>query len=130
MAVIELSRQDAFNRIWAYYIVEKSPLGFENRKIIDGRDCVYRGSEGQRCPVGLLLSDEVYRPEYEGSSLAGNGELSRLFSAELLPLMNQMQSIHDATINAPTPAAARVHFESGLRRVAAFMDLRIPCPPR
>lgn len=126
-APIEMSRQDAFNRIWGHYIVGKAPMGFESRKIIDGRDCVYRGSEGQRCPVGLLLSDEVYRPEYEGSSLAGNGEISRLFCEDLLPFLNQMQAIHDATINAPTPAAARDHFESGLRRVAAFMDLRIPC---
>jgi hypothetical protein len=32
--------------------------------------CLYRGPEGTKCAVGVLMSDEVYDPEMEGNALA------------------------------------------------------------
>lgn len=134
MPMIEMSPQQALNTIWAYFVQHKGPLGIEELEDAPTqtharlRSCVYRGSEGQRCPVGLLIPDELYRPEFEARAVGNGGPVDALFPAETVWFLSQVQSVHDrAVTNEPSLDAARSHFESGLRRIAAVSDLKIPC---
>ena len=59
--------------------------------------CMYRGPNGTKCAVGILISDKLYEPTMEGSSITG------LFANYNLPdWMNQnlrlliaLQDTHD-----------------------------------
>lgn len=63
--------------------------------------CRYRGTHGRKCPVGFLISDEDYRPEFEGPGI------DLLLSQHILPkslqqefaanqkLLFMLQAIHD-----------------------------------
>ncbi|WP_454287229.1 hypothetical protein [Rhizobium arsenicireducens] len=52
--------------------------------------CMYRGPNGLKCAVGILISDKDYHPEMEGKSVDQIG----LFT-ENRELLNQLQAIHD-----------------------------------
>jgi len=60
-------------------------------------DCVYRGRNGHKCAIGVLISDEDYRPSLEGQAvgflLAKGGCLQHLGKEH--ELLNMLQAIHD-----------------------------------
>lgn len=33
--------------------------------------CLYRSADGKKCATGILISDEQYRPEMEGTNIGG-----------------------------------------------------------
>ena len=57
-------------------------------------DCMYRGEGGCKCAGGCLMSDEEYRPSWEGhdwSTLAASG----IVPGEHIDLIKAMQEAHD-----------------------------------
>lgn len=131
-----LSNQEAFDRVWNRFVVEKAP------KSIEGGVCVYRGADDKRCAFGLMLPEKLYRREFEGMSAAtvlgdndpsdqmnSIGELAHLqreirrhFEYVSHRLLLDLQSAHDnasVTENRSTIA-------DDLRAVAKRWNLNVP----
>lgn len=70
--------------------------------------CVYHGESGQKCAVGVLITDEAYDEKMEGSALsysplveevlAKSLDLSEL-SLSFIDALSDLQSIHDDEAN-------------------------------
>lgn len=57
--------QQAFDKVWQRFVVEKASQS--SKLDADGAEiCAYRGLDGARCAIGLLIDDRDYRPEMEG----------------------------------------------------------------
>jgi hypothetical protein len=54
--------QEAFDKIWNHFVVNSGERSF------DGKACMYRGPNGSKCAIGVLISDEK-AAEVEGLSL-------------------------------------------------------------
>lgn len=87
-------------------------------------DCLLRAKDGSKCSIGVLIPDDVYRPDMEGllvAKLLTSGLLSPPIAEELKPhlaLLQRLQMIHDCLDPVSWPRA--------LRRVAMLDGLRIP----
>ena len=61
--------------------------------------CRYRGPDGLKCAVGVLIPDELYSPEMEGlladEVVKRHPALASLFSADSPSLLNSLQHVHD-----------------------------------
>jgi hypothetical protein len=65
--------------------------------------CLYRGPDGLKCAVGVLIPDELYSKEMEGQAIDRLliserntfPELSKLFDGVNELLLDGMQDIHD-----------------------------------
>ena len=63
--VAEPTLQEAYDTIVDWF---EQPE--HDRSVDDKGICVYRGPNGNRCAVGVLLPDEEYDPKMEGSMIA------------------------------------------------------------
>lgn len=90
----KMTRQEAFNVVWRSFVIEKAPPSLDHESY-----CVYRGPNGEKCAVGLLIPDDLYRMEFEGKSLRSivclDSTLRKMFSGDTLQLLLDMQSAHD-----------------------------------
>ena len=90
---------------------------------LDGvTNCAYRGRDGTKCAVGVLIPDEVYVPTMESlrahAVVAGFCELEHL--GPHWELLNELQGVHDSEASwGWDPARVR----AGLRRVAEAHEL-------
>ena len=68
----------------------------------DGFTCAYRGRNGTRCSVGILIPDELYSPQMEGHNLRHLMGFNLIPSplkeefATHLNLLTRLQSVHDS----------------------------------
>ena len=83
-----LTPQEAFNAVWQAFVVEKRPFGRDSIK------CVYRGPNGERCAVGVLLRDEEYSRSMEGCNVTTGAPFPPRF-AESVVFLGRLQRIHD-----------------------------------
>jgi len=60
------SRQIVFDKVLA-------AIRAQGRPSVNGGICSYRGCDGDKCPIGHLIPDESYKPEFEGKSLMDLG---------------------------------------------------------
>ena len=58
--------QDAFN-VAATGLLEQN-----TRSMVEDIGCSYRGDEGRKCAIGMLLTDECYYPGLEGKTPKGS----------------------------------------------------------
>jgi hypothetical protein len=65
------NKQDAFNRVWQYFIVEKNPPGIQKSH------CSYRTVNGDACGVGVLLPNESL-PRFHKEGKVLNWGIERL----------------------------------------------------
>lgn len=88
-----MDNQEAFNRIVTHLRKQGS------RALDDTGGCRYRTPEGKRCAVGVLLTDEMYLPSFEGTGIWGNNLLLatlKTFYPNIKPeLLGTLQAIHD-----------------------------------
>ena len=85
-----MTAQEIFDTIVNHLRAQGAPA-------IDVASCKYRASNGFKCAVGCLISDEQYNTEMEGklvSSLIIYGWLPKDFESHL-SLLKCMQFIHD-----------------------------------
>jgi hypothetical protein len=61
--------------------------------------CAYRGQDGLKCAVGVLIPDEIYDKAYEGldvqSAIQTSKPLAKLLGHVELEMLQDMQNIHD-----------------------------------
>lgn len=84
--------------------------------------CVYRNSDGKKCAIGCLISDEEYFDDMEGQpviNLFGQGYLSHLRPYE--DLLSRLQAIHDENMVS--------QWEGAFAEVADNFDLIMPGQP-
>ena len=58
--------------------------------------CAYRGTDGDMCAVGCLISDEEYCPTMERNGIQ-KLEISEGIPSDVLQLLSDMQTTHDQT---------------------------------
>lgn len=85
--------------------------------------CAYRGKNGLKCAVGVLIPDEVYADNMEQVRVSGlrrmDGITGPLFAEEHLSLLTMLQNAHDDNAKIDGP----VDFTLQLYRVAEMYDL-------
>jgi hypothetical protein len=120
--------QQAFDKAWQRFVVEGAPqsLGFNSEG--DAR-CAYRGVNGARCAIGLLIDDRDYQPEMEGRTANNLHHVGSLYHSPLViaavsicdddgySLADRLQTAHD-------DQHARIRDE--LTEVAAQFSLAVP----
>lgn len=106
--------QEVFNAVWNGL----KSQGFERSGW--GGSCKYRGPDGKKCAAGWLMTDEEYRPSFEGRS-ADYLEVGDLFKSKGIDtsFLMELQAVHDVN-NTP------VKMERALREFANEQKLTVP----
>lgn len=132
-----MNTQEAFNKIYAYYVFDKNPPGW------DGNRCTYRGPSGEKCAVGVLMSDEDYealeeehlrrkaQPMYSSAYSLLTKNVVAITRALSLPslegyslgFLKAMQEVHD---EACDKTDFLKHFKLGMEKLADLNNLTIP----
>lgn len=94
--------QEAFDKVVNHLLsMNKRSRGV----VITGEDfCLYKDFNGNKCAIGCLIPDEVYRPEFEGQNVYDLQQVYQIFSfgsnkATILTLLLELQRVHDDTYN-------------------------------
>lgn len=58
-----MDRQAALNKVYDHFITKENPPSYSGE---DG-GCRYRGSNGEKCAIGVLIPDEIYREEMDSN---------------------------------------------------------------
>lgn len=89
-----MKEQTAFNKVWKHWVVDKQP-----RSQIEYERCAYRGKDGGKCAIGILIPDKLYDSVLEGR---GVGYLLTHFPAIrkhlngcTLKFLLDLQNLHD-----------------------------------
>lgn len=95
-----MTNQEIFDKVSTHLLTQgaKSMLDDPTKPMT----CAYRGTEGRRCAVGVLISDEVYYTEIEGDAVTYDGVKAMLRASGVssvngrrLDLLSDLQQIHD-----------------------------------
>lgn len=108
--------QPAFDKIWDWFVVQKKPRSTSDHA------CAYRGANGARCPVGLLLPDSEYKSDFEGDSVKFVRRHTHALRQYPLKFLEALQSSHDEA----NPAMFAREFQDRLREIAAEFKLTVP----
>ena len=109
-----MNNQEVFDTVWTHFIIEKNPHSVGP----DGY-CRYRGVNGGKCAVGLLIPDSEYYPGLEEVNIYDvYHRVPSLRDSSVSPaLLRDLQYAHDTQYKT---------LEDGLRRLAHTYDLTIP----
>lgn len=96
----EKSAQKVFDYVATHLLTQNersialsdSIIYFEDKNITVG--CMYRGENGLKCAAGCLMSDEEYKPEWEGIIWAELITFKHVPNAHIF-LIRALQEIHD-----------------------------------
>lgn len=121
-----MTKQDAFNLLWEYYIIFRNRRGWD---IEQGRH-MYRGSDGCRCPVGVLLPDVLYNSSMEGYDVQQlweeDDDFHQHFQLVGLQFLKDVQDAHDDGIGPKGATDFNGYMQKKLRELAEIYDLVIP----
>lgn len=117
-----MNKQEVFDKVYDHFITQGNPRSVEE----GGKGCLYRGPDGARCAVGLLIPDDLYEPEMDVTGdvrglLADFPQLGRVLgvkSQDDTDFLQALQSAHDEVDYVP--------IEDGLRTVAQTYRLAVP----
>lgn len=81
-----------------FEIVRQHLMAQGVKSIDSGVRCSYRGAAGLKCAVGVLMSDEDYKPEYDtmGYSLGSIVPRCPSLAGIDIELLRVLQQIHDS----------------------------------
>ena len=131
-----MNKQQVFERIVDHLLAQKEPALNPGKYA-----CMYRGENGKKCAVGVLIPDEEYLSGFEGKDvrellnhyprLHTVFDLSEEYDGELR-LLVMLQDIHDASeyrvpLSKPEKfELTNKHFCDRVRRVAERAELVMP----
>lgn len=69
----------------------------------DGIDPCYRGPNGEKCAIGILIEDDDYYPEMEGKPITDHFVREALWGKHNVPLLVELQNIHDEHFDIRIP---------------------------
>lgn len=98
------------------------------------KTCLYRNSSGRKCAAGVLIPDDLYRPEMEMRAFGRDKDKfyevvkALNLSGEQINLIADLQSAHDQLEipGIPTDTAWLAEFELRARQVAMWRGLEYP----
>jgi hypothetical protein len=64
----------------------------QGRKSMDNqpiRNCSYRGANGTKCAIGMLITDEYYNSDFEGAVIASNYDPTRCIIPERMAALKE-----------------------------------------
>ena len=118
----KLTDQEIFTKVYHHLLTQREKA--VTNPLDEYLDCRYRGSNGLKCAIGCLISDELYKSEMETLPIF---KLMRTFqdlpfgSWNNLTLLIRLQGIHDQN---PVDT-----WKTRLRDVADVYNLEVPtCP--
>lgn len=115
-----MTKQEIFNKVKDHLLTQNE------RSLNDDARCAYRGENNTKCAIGCLIPDELYKPEMDAlpsSVFTLYRRYPDVFSemlgvdsvAPLLPLLNDLQVVHDGDSPDEWPYA--------LHEIAKYHDL-------
>jgi hypothetical protein len=94
-----MTPQEVFDKVATHLLTQRS------RAVRPGSrySCLYRAPDGKRCAIGCLITDDIYRPDMEGSvatTLLLRGEVQRAWpwayrNEKALNMLDRLQVLHD-----------------------------------
>ena len=90
----KITKQDIFN-------TAANGLLKQGKKSGDGFSCFYRGPNGLKCAIGMLIPDELYKARFEGQSAGESGVINVLIkigvpnTIEYANFLENLQGVHD-----------------------------------
>lgn len=123
MKNLKQKHQEYFDEVWNHFVVEEAPNS------TDGEYYRYRGPNGEKCAIGLLIPDELYDPKMELTTieelLNDNPTIQKLFDANSLTFLQLLQGAHDSS-NEATNRTFHEQIKNRLTMVAYANALTIP----
>ncbi len=117
-----MTNQEIMDLQWEWWVVQKRPRSAV--RLEEATVCRYRGDDGARCAVGVVLTDEE-AADCEGASICRTG--IGLESHRLYPnyaLLNDLQLAHDGCGCAPAEFTS--YMKGQLLRLAFAFQLTVP----
>lgn len=125
------SNQDAFNRVWQHFIVEKNPRSVQP-VVTEDSGCTYRsvmdGGKINGCGIGCMLPDHLYRRELENKSVVVITDdslqysgITEWFKKCSRSFLSELQLCHDRSSNEDIE-----HFVKDLQDLAKAFKLTVP----
>lgn len=109
-----LNQQKLFNK------VRKHLMAMEKQSVSE-YSCAYRGENGAKCAIGILIKDKYYNPEIEGKTVANPFVKQALLDSGVdlsnLNLLCDLQQTHDEYFEDR---------EERLQKVAEKHGLKVP----
>jgi hypothetical protein len=64
-------QQDTFNTVWNHFVVGCGKPSYKPRDGSNsaGVECMYRGPNGAKCGIGILIPDDEYNEKFEGNAV-------------------------------------------------------------
>ncbi len=126
-----LDRQEAFNKVWDWFVVQKKPASIKPGSPLYKRlECLYRGPNGEKCAVGVLIPDDFL---YLNEILHENNTPESWPKPFLKALnwsrddtfwLRDLQKTHDNS--CPGPDSFHTDIQNNLRQFAAENGLTVP----
>jgi hypothetical protein len=124
-----MTTQEAFDAVWDWFVIQRARRGWD----VPVARCVYRGSDGCRCPIGRLLPDHLYNPSMEGSSISqlieNFSDIEEHFTPCDVAFLNDLQLVHDNSVSAAGGYDFNGYMQKKLRELAEVYELVIPSTP-
>lgn len=95
-----MTNQEVFDKVWRHFVIENNPKSI--LRDVDGREtCQYRGKDGAKCAIGILIADSEYSEEIEGLPilplLESNHSCVKHLQGTDRHFLRRLQTEHDAT---------------------------------
>lgn len=117
-----MTAQELFNQAYLGVLAQDGPSRLPSSSM-----CAYRGPEGRKCALGLIITDEEYSPAMEGWGayrLDDRGLLPERLRPHL-PLLARMQDAHDS-YSDHTDDQFRQDFQQEMKEIADDFQLEVP----
>lgn len=94
-----MTPQEIFDTVSDHLFAQGAPSRQENEE--GGITCAYRGNDGRKCAIGVLIPDNIYDPVMDVQGMSVNGLLYTYknlpdFFYNNAPLLNALQRAHDS----------------------------------
>jgi hypothetical protein len=114
--------QKTFNKVARHLLKQnaKSMRAYSKDEGDGESHCAYRGDNGRRCAAGILITNNEYKPSFEGQAVYNSPEVDPLFRKKGLNirLCYRLQGVHDGDDVRDWPKS--------LERVATEYGLKMP----
>jgi len=130
---VAVSNQEAFSQNWTHFVTNKG------KPSVDATEkCRYRGDNGAKCGIGLLIADKKYSAAIEGVSVGYSFDLQEKllhrimvdsgFQENQFMFLSLLQACHDNAAIEMFPEGKSFHerIEIRFRQLAKIYDLTIP----
>lgn len=123
LAERKVNHQNAFDKVWKHFVVEKNL-----KSVSINQKCVYRADYTAecktRCAIGVLIPDELYSPGFDSGSFGLAGVLKKVKLEDNLSFSfaHSLQRCHDGTYSGDF----HVEIKKNLTHLAYTYDLIIP----